>query len=215
MNEHPDSPGFASPLADLDLDGDDRRRFFRIDDHVALRFQVVRPDELDAAVARMQLGLPDRIGLASGFASSSHQMRHSLERFRRDMPELASYLESLNEKLDLMIQLLAVHENELPDQPTHRAQLSASGIAFATDNAPPVGAILELTLLLFPNFSCVRLYGTVVNRHPAPPGSDGDTQVGVDFTHIRESDRELIIRHVVQRQSTLLREARIALDNGS
>ena len=72
--------------------------------------------------------------------------------------------------------------------------------------------MVELTLLLFPTFTCVRLYGKVVNRTTAPAGSEGDTLVGVDFSHIREGDRELIIRHVVQRQSTLLREARIALD---
>jgi len=198
---------------ELDLDGDDRRRFFRIEDRVSLRFNVIQPDQLDAAVARMQLGLPDRIGVASAFSSSSHQMRHTLERFRREMPELAAYLESLNEKLDLMIQLLAVQENDLPDQPTHRAQLSASGIAFATDDAPEIGNIIELTLLLFPAYTCVRLYGTVVNRQPAPRGSDGAILIGIDFTHIRESDRELIIRHVVQRQSTLLREARIAIDS--
>ena len=190
---------------------DDRRRYFRIDDHVALRVRQIDPADLEAAVSRMQLGLPDRIGLASSFSSSSHNMRHTLEKFRREQPDLASYMEELNEKLDLLIQLLAVHENDMPDQPTHHVQLSASGIAFDTRDAPPLGAILEMTLLLFPSFTCLRLFGTVVNEQPASGHADSDTHVGVDFTHIRESDRELIIRHVVQRQSTLLREARIAL----
>lgn len=206
-------PAEEHPLPSELLDeGDDRRRYFRIDDQVALRHRVIAPAQLESAVARMQLGLPDRIGVASAFSSSSHQMRHTLERFRRDQPDLAGYLESLNEKLDLMIQLLAVTENDLPDQPTHRVQLSASGVSFSTDEPPKVDDILELTLLLFPAFTCVRLYGTVVTCTPADTGSDGDSQVGVDFTHIRESDRELIIRHVVQRQSTLLREARISFD---
>ena len=189
---------------------DDRRRYFRIDDDVSLRVREVKPGELDAAVSRMQLGLPDRIGLASTFSSSSHQMRHTLEKFRREQPDLASYLEELNDKLDLLIQLLAVHENDMPDQPTHHVQLSASGIAFRSDEGLAVGTLLEITLLLFPSFTCMRMFGTVVNCQPAPEGA-GD-QIGVDFSHIRESDRELIIRHVVQRQSTLLREARIALD---
>jgi hypothetical protein len=199
-------------MFDKDDKGDDRRRFFRIEDHVALRVREIPPGELETEVSRMQLGLPDRIGLASTFASTSQQMRHLLEKFRRDQPDLAGYLEELNGKLDLLIQLLAVHENEMPDRPTHHVQLSASGIAYRTDEPPPMGATLELMLLLFPSFTCLRLFGTVVNSVPAKGASEGATQVGVNFTHIRETDRELIIRHVVQRQSVLLREARIALD---
>lgn len=194
---------------------DDRRRFFRISDNIGLRYRTVSTDELAAAIARSRSGRPDRLALASSFASTSNELRHGLERMRREHPEVAAYLEALNDKLDVLIQLLAVHQSEMPDSPTHRVSLSASGISFSTSETIGAGAVLELTVLLFPEFACVRAFGTVMHSQPAAEGADGSLELRVDFTHIREADRELIIRHVVQRQSSILREARIALDEGS
>jgi len=186
----------------------ERRRFYRIDEEVALRYRVVSADELDAALRRLQLGYPDRIGLASAFASSSAQMRTALDRVRHDLPEVATCLQGLNDKLDLLVQMMAASENELADHPTHNVNLSASGISFECAEPIEVGSTLEVKLLMFPSYLCILCFGTVVHCQAA----DAKYQIGVDFSHIRENDRELIVQHVTRRQSEVLRAARHALD---
>ena len=53
------------------------------------------------------------------------------------------------------------------------------------------------------------IYGTVVECNPA---ADEESQrryqhlARIEFTHIREQDRELLIRHLLRRQSDQLRD---------
>ncbi len=196
------------------MDEAERRRYFRIDDHLALKYRVLNREQLAAALSRLQIGYPDRLSLASAFATNSSRMKVAMDRFKREMPDVSTYLEGLNEKLDLLIQLLAASENELEDQPTHEVSLSASGISFVTHEPVAVGSNLELKLLVFPTYVCVLAFGTVVHCDGSDvEGAPPSYTIGVDFTHIRENDRELIIQHVTRKQSAMLREAKTALDD--
>ncbi len=196
------------------IDAIERRRYYRIEDRVALRYRVLDERELAEALAAQRTGYPDKLSLASGFAAASTQMRHTLERFRREMPDVASYLEALNEKLDMLMQMLATSDDDLGDAPTHEVNLSASGISFTATDPVAVDTAIELKMLLFPTYTCVLAFGTVVHCGPADDGRpSGRYTIGVDFTHLREDDRDLIARHVTMRQSSMLREARLALES--
>ena len=195
------------------IDAIERRRYFRIDDRVALRYRVLDDEALAEALSAQSSGYPDKLSLASGFAAASTQMRHTLERFRREMPDVATYLEALNEKLDMLMQMLATSEDDLGDAPTHEVNLSASGISFTAIEPVAVDTSIELKMLLFPTYTCILAFGTVVHCGPADDGRpSGRYTIGVDFTHLREEDRDLIARHVTMRQSSMLREARLALE---
>ncbi|MCP5151531.1 MAG: PilZ domain-containing protein [Ectothiorhodospiraceae bacterium] len=194
-------------------DAAERRRYFRIDDRAAIHYRVLSPDEVQEAVTRLQIGYPDKLALASGFAQATANMRHTMDRFRRDMPDLAAYLEGLNEKIDMLMQLLAANDAELADSAPQEVNLSGSGVSFDIDHEVAIGAAVEVKILVFPSYLCVGAIGEAVYCQPVetPRGRRRFT-LGVDFVHIRESDRDLIIRHVTQRQSSLLREARLAID---
>jgi hypothetical protein len=66
-------------------------------------------------------------------------------------------------------------------------------------------------MLLFPSFTGLLIYGTVVDASP-PSEALGEEAgrfehlVRIEFTHIREQDRELLIRHLLRRQSDQLRD---------
>ncbi len=195
------------------IDAAERRRYYRIDDRVALSFRTITDKELTVALSRLQVGYPDKLSLASAFAATSAQMRTAMERIHRELPDVACYLEGLNEKLDLLVQLLAASEGDMADGPTHDVNLSASGMSFRNEEAIEKGTILEIKLLVFPSYVCILAFGTVVHCSRGERANPGTPfVVGVDFTHIRESDRDLVIRHVTQKQSIMLREARMALD---
>ena len=192
------------------LEAVERRRYFRVDDRVSLACRPLADDELTGALERLRTGYPDKLSLASAFASNSTQMRQAMERIRTDSSDIAAYLEGLNEKLDLLVQLMAAADSELCEHPDHDINLSASGISFVARRPMGLGQLLEIKLLMFPSYVCILAFGPVVHCDRLQ-GFPGGYRLGIEFAHIRETDRELIVRHVTQKQSTLLREARIAL----
>lgn len=155
------------------------------------------------------MGNSDTIALASEFAATSTQMKRGLEKFKRELPEVALYLEGLNDKLDLLVRLLAAADNELSDQPTHDVSLSAGGLSFDARTEIPKNSSVEIKLLVFPSYICIRTFGTVVYcRREKTDNSEFPFRVGIDFSYIRENDRELLIKHVLRKQSSRRREAR-------
>ena len=68
---------------------------------------------------------------------------------RREQPDVASCLEAINDKLDVVMKILAAGEADLPDQPTHDVNLSASGLCFDSKEPIEPETVLELKLLIF------------------------------------------------------------------
>lgn len=196
-------------MTDNSHEAADRRQFYRIDDDVALKYRVVRREELDSALSRLKEGYHDLLGVASAFADMNVKMNHALDKCRQETPEVALYLEGLNEKLDTLIHLLAVSDAGLPNRPTHRVNLSASGIRFNAREDIPQGTSLEIKMVFFPSFLCMMSFGTVVRCARAQNTAPGyPYDIAVEFLYIRERDRELLVRHVLQKESTTLRAAR-------
>ena len=188
---------------------DERRRHYRIRGNIGLSFRILEGPDVDVAVARFGDDEFDTLALAAIFSSTSIGMRHALEGLKRDVPEVATYLEGLNTKLDILSRLLIARDSGLPSHPTHAVSLSASGICFFAEQAVAPGSLLELKLLVFPSHVCVLTLGAVVGcEKVGAPEPRFPYQIRVDFSYIREDDQELIIRHVIQRQSENLRKTR-------
>ena len=196
--------------------GSERREYFRINDEVALKYRLVDEDDMQRALAQRSAGDLDPNAIASSFANTSRQMKHAIERFRRELPDVAGYLDSMNTKLDLLVRMLLINSSELPDHPTHDVNISASGIAFRTDRELDSGQLLELRVMFFPSFLYMTSFARVLRSIRNDDDSDAlPFTVAVEFCFANESDRELLIRHVLQKESELLREARAEPVSGS
>jgi hypothetical protein len=72
-----------------------------------------------------------------------------------------------------------------------------------------VGEMVEIKLLLLPSFTGVLAYGEVIGVDPSQnPDSDYPHHVRINFTLIRETDQEALIRHIMRRQGEMLRKRR-------
>ncbi|MEM7255063.1 MAG: PilZ domain-containing protein [Pseudomonadota bacterium] len=191
----------------FDTANGERRRYFRIDDDIALRYRVLEGNALDAAVERFGSDRETESLLAGTLLKSQRRAERELEHIRRDNPHVANYLEQLNHKLDVIAHLLNAQTTEMPARPTHSVNLSASGMSFNTCEALEPGSVVELKLLVFPSHTCILALGAVVNCHSVDmPRDEFIYRVGVDFSYIREIDREQLVRHVIQKQSANLRD---------
>jgi hypothetical protein len=189
----------------------DRRKFFRIEDSVSLSFRAVPPGDLAAKLERLDEDENSDFTVMSSLAAISQEMAGMMHRIEVALPDVARYLKALDGKIDLLGRAFMAGNSELSEQRARLVNLSASGMAFSTAEAINVGTILELKLLLLSSFTGILSYSEVVGceRQQSADG-DGDTlfQIRVNFSHMRENDRDVLIRHILKRQSALLRRER-------
>ena len=89
---------------------------------------------------------------------------------------------------------------------------ATSGQAAAVDAGSPkniaaiaLGSALELRFVVQPTRTGILAGGRVLRCEPAP---DGRHHLVVEFSHLRDGDRQLVARHVMHREAEQLRARR-------
>lgn len=180
----------------------DRRRYFRIDDEIILVYRSISQEEVPGP-EYFQSQFTDRFSLTSTLEYLTCESQAQLRLIQRDYPEVSKYLETLERKINVLAQAFMVSNNHLAEQPTHKVNLSACGIAFDAEQRLAEGQILELKMVVPPALVGILTFGKVIYCREQ---QHGRYRVGVDFLALRDQDREFLIRHVVKRQLILLRE---------
>ncbi len=190
-------------------DAVERRNFFRVDDSVSLSYHEISQDELEERIDRVDLELEGNFTVMSGIASINQNMSGIMHRIESAEPDIAEYLKAINNKIDILGRALLSNSNDLVEQPAQPVNLSASGLAFYSAEPVGNGMLLELRLLLIPSFTGIITFGEVVGCDPVDDVVGGFGYfIRVNFMHMRENDRDLLIRHVVKRQGEFLRKRR-------
>ncbi len=187
----------------------ERRNFFRIDDSVSMSYQQISEQELDDRIGSMEMELEGNFTVMGSIASINQNMAGIMHRIEGDEPDIAAYLKAINNKIDILGRALLSTANEIAEQPAQPVNLSASGMAFYSSNPIDAGAVLELRLLLMPSFTGIITFCEVVGCDRVADAEEGFSFfTRVNFTHMREKDRDLLIRHVIKRQGEFLRKRR-------
>ena len=188
----------------------ERREYFRINDEVVLDYRLVNEADLDTLRETIESPVPDRFTTASSFAASSRQIAHAFHSVQNDSPEVARCLQALDHKLNTLAQLFVAEEIRLDERTAQDVNLSAGGLAFRAQSQINQGALLETRLVLLPSLMGILMVSRVVHCERV---NDGDLQfpwqIAVSYEILRESDRELLVRHVMTRETELLRNRRL------
>ena len=175
------------------LSGDDRRDYFRIDDQVLLDVVKVDATEMNLPPQHhfRQSGMFNLLReLRSIDAENNHILRNISEQDR----ELEYYLRGLNQKIELIASsLMEQSEHALAVQP-QPVSLSEGGISFDSDIDYAVGDTLALQLTLLPERMGICVYLEISNICDVSP------RIGANFIGLREGDRQVLARHIMQAQ---------------
>ena len=147
--------------------------------------------------------------MLSSLAAITAQMTAGLRRIENRDPDLAAYLRAIDQKIEVIGRAFIAAEPELVAQAAVPVNLSAGGMCAGVDELYEPGTDIEVRMLLFPSFAGLMIYGTVVDCSPAQVDHPSDRYryiARIEFSHIREQDRELLIRHLLRRQSDQLRD---------
>ncbi|MET1080132.1 MAG: PilZ domain-containing protein [Pseudomonas sp.] len=183
-------------------DDADRREYYRIDDTIALEFS-----QLNGAQALASEALHDSSPLFNLLSDlhladfeSQHLLRHITERDRT----LANYLKVINKRIDLLGQ--AVAQSLLRDIGLPRSvSLSEGGISFNNAQAIEVGSHLAIKMVLMPQALGLLLRAEVIHCHPR---DDLQFEIGTRFEALTDAQRQLLARHILQKQALQRRQAR-------
>jgi len=188
---------------------EERREYFRIDDEVALDYRLISEAEAERLREKIQSRLVDRFTAASSFTATSRQMTHVIHKVHNQSPELARCLQMIDQKLNMIAQLFVSEEINLHEQPTREVNLSAGGIAFRVQQKIKIDKLLELRMVLFPSLVGVLTVSRVTQCERVDDGNlKFPWQIVVVYEHLRETDRELLVRHIMSKETQQLRSQR-------
>lgn len=186
-----------------------RRSYFRIDDSVLLTYRQVAEEELLESLNNLEETLGESFILAATFANISRTTKPLNRQVRLEFPAIANYLKVLERKLDILARIMLSQQMGVEEEQTREINLSAGGLEFEASEPLQMGSMLEIKLIVFPSHIGILAGGKVLrcessNTDPAPAAY----RIAVEFTHLRDSDQQLIIKHLLNKQSIQLRQQR-------
>jgi len=178
----------------------DRRAYIRVKDRILLEFEPIDEDDFRERVKAYEEGrdIPWSICTHLQFAQD---LSLPLRKIREKDEALATVLEVLDQKLNLILNKLSTEGDKCPATP-YTVDLSAAGLAFFYPREIPKGTILKLDIGLLPQQQFFRCFGKVIR---CVPKGENKFEVGVSFIWIMEDDKERLIEHIFQRQVLQLR----------
>ena len=190
------------------LDEEDRREYYRIEDTIALE---IRP--LSATEAAGQEVLQDAsplFNLLSELHLSEFESQHLLRQISERDRNITAFLKSQNKRIDLLSQVIAITALGQIGEP-QPVIISEGGIDFQHPSPIAAGAHLSVKLVLMP-----QALGLLLRARVTHCDRKGDAyDVGTAFEHLTDAQRQLLARHILQKQAQERRLARELLESGN
>ena len=182
----------------------ERRRYFRINDTVQLKHQIIHEESIDAEIQQNLYHQNRLVELRKSYTIIDTHLLVLLEKLKSETPLLAEALSLINKKTLLLEQITSIQgEYDESMYPMQQVNLSASGIAFGTYEPLAQNTRLKIELILYPECYYIVLYAQVVNCKETVADSAVPYPfiIAAEFVQIGEEGRDKIIQHVLKKQA--------------
>ena len=149
--------------------GAERRKHFRVDDKVLIDYKLVTDLEIRAAMNNLALVDNAELSAVTTLRRLEVDLQDALGKLQRNQKETARCLDILNNKINTAISLLPsdpAADMGISEREVCQCNLSASGIAFTTREAIPVGARMRLRMVMLPDYYHIVTYARVMRCDP-------------------------------------------------
>jgi hypothetical protein len=187
--------------------GSDRREFFRINDTVVVDYKLVAKENVTAIARHIaQSTSDDDSNDKAQLRSMQNAFNHLLDQINQQDREIARALRMLDEKINLVSQSIQRHNNPVNPEDVTQANLSGGGIAFMVENPVEIRGYVELHLQLLPTANTIHALATVISCERLLGASpEKPYHLRMAFTHMDDQDRNLLVKHTLNRQAEMLR----------
>ncbi len=182
---------------------DERRDYYRINDVVGLRIDPTSESELPTKEDLAEQ-TSDEFKLINHLSRIDLENSALLHSIQDTSPDVARYLKLINIKIEAIAKQVVAMGLTDDVKPTE-VTLSAGGISLNCDIPFSKGDLVKLQMILYPSNAVITSYARAVRSKPV----DGHFDTAFEYQLITESDRDALVRHVLQLQSNSLRQRAI------
>lgn len=180
----------------------DRRRFCRVNDDIYLEFLVLKESEVETAIAEYNHPARRHFNPINQLQAISARSEKLLDAIGQANPALGAYLATIEERLQLLAHAVAQDQAGVPIEPNENVNISAGGLSFSSEEAIDVGTLIEFSIIIAASYLHISALGAVVycRRNDASDAAY-PYRIGVEFSHLHQSDKEALIQHIEHKQS--------------
>ncbi|MGV8918500.1 MAG: PilZ domain-containing protein [Pseudomonas sp.] len=184
------------------LDEEDRREYYRIEEMIALEINLL--SGTDAANHAPAHDTSTLFNLLSELHVSEFESQHLLRQLSDQDRVLSSFLKVMNKRIDLLSQVVAQTVIGKIGEP-QLVILSEGGLQFHHHLPLRTGTQLSIKMVLMPQALGLMLSAKVTH---CDAREIGNFEIGTEFEGIPDAQRQLLARHILQRQAQQRRAAR-------
>ncbi len=185
---------------------DDRRRFFRINSELDLSIDPIKPDEVNKTIEAFD-GTQPAFSMQNSYNYQIEQHMADFRRIEAAMPEVARYLAVMEQQIRRLTEIMTPEEQTLA-LVRKQVSISAQGVSYFDRQAPEKGALVSIMMRLVPSGMQLQALARVVSVLNTAVDDDDLYRIALDFEHIHEADRELIIKDIHAKQIEALNATR-------
>lgn len=147
------------------------------------------------------------IGLVSEIEYRVEEFAPALRNIRSSHPEIAKWIDFQNQTIALLAAQFEHHRASLSGTLPQTITISATGMECLSHVDCNAGDQLEIILSLGQSMPTILIVGQV-DKVMESESTEGSQNIKVDFNRIRESDQEMLMRHIHRVQLDQIRSAR-------
>jgi hypothetical protein len=179
---------------------DERRDYYRINDTVGLRVEPTTQEQIPAMEDFTEQSA-DEFRLINHLSRIDLENSTLLHNIQDTNPDIARYLKLINIKIEAIAKQIVAMGLTDEVKPTD-ITLSAGGISYRSNIPFDKGDLVKLQMILYPSNAVINAYARAVRSQPQGDVFDN----AFEYILITESDRDTLVRHVLQLQSNSLRQ---------
>ena len=185
---------------------DERRRYFRVNDLIGIRYRALSESETQRAIHAKPSSLKNLL------SQMDEDIIVALAQVKNTDSDAYHVLNLLNQKINLVIGHGFVKSDEgIESMRACEVNLSACGIAFPCSTPAKLNQHLEIELSLYQSNIHITLIAAVIACEDLIDEVNENTHlIRADFINISDIDQEQLIQYVIQRQAQQLTEQREA-----
>lgn len=193
-------------MNDVTLSAADRRAFFRINDHLVISvapLTVAEAEQIGQAIIDAPL---ETSQVAQQVASLQNSFNHLMDQIGHTDRDIARALRMLDDKVNLLAQRVQRLNTPLSPEITTEVNLSAGGVALMTDTPFQARSTMEVRMQLLPSGLHIRAIAKVIACEQLIKSvQEKSFYLRMAFTHMNETDRNILVKHTLSRQAEELR----------
>lgn len=184
----------------------DRRAYFRINDRLLISINPLQPEaawELGKLIVSSAPHATHPNQQLSSLETAFHHLTDQIAHADRDV---ARALRMLDEKINLLANNVQHLLQPVDDTQAQAVNLSAGGVSLLSSEAIAAKTPVEVNMTLLPTAMPIRAVAKVISCEQLLSAQDGKGfSLRLAFTHMNETDRNMLVKHTLSRQAENLR----------